>query len=156
MYLHAGAVEGGIAGELLPNTFGYADQPSLGGFLTPTLNLFHRTSSGGDVATGFSPLAKVEGPLIFGGCSELCCPSQFTISGMVSPDQLESSLKTGDLATITKERPHGACACIREAFTDSDHFTVTFKEVRGATARADPTTPVPAPSVHPSPIPRLA
>ena len=134
MYLHAGPPTNeaiGAAG-ILPSTIAFANQPSLGGVCTPTINLYNRTSAGADEASAFSPLAKVEGPCIFGGCSELCCDSTFVISGMTAAS-IESSIKTGDLATIVKDRPKGPIACLTEAFTDSDHFTVTFKEGVGLT-----------------------
>mmetsp|Transcript_3555 Transcript_3555/g.7693 ORF Transcript_3555/g.7693 Transcript_3555/m.7693 type:complete len:236 (-) Transcript_3555:503-1210(-) len=116
---------------LSDKTIAYASQPSCGGYFTPTINLFTRTSQGVD-DKAFQPIAKMEGPCIFGGCSELCCNSEFMISGM-SAEQINSSVKTADLATIIKEKPRGLCACGRELFTDSDHFTVNFKDGVGLT-----------------------
>jgi hypothetical protein len=75
----------------------------------------------------YRPLAKVEGPCIFGGCSELCCPSSFPVSSM-QPDQLNTQLKTGDLAEITKKAPQGLAQAAREALTDSDTYTLQFKD----------------------------
>lgn len=112
-------------------TFSYATQPKCGGYFTPSLNIFHRATAG-DKESGFAPLAKVEGPCIFGGCSELCCESEFKVSAM-SAEQIDASIKTGDLATITKKKPRDGCACAREVFTDSDTFQVTFKEDVGLT-----------------------
>jgi len=114
------------------STIAYAGQPKCGGYFTPTLNLFSRQSPGADKEGSFIPLAKVEGPCIFGGCSELCCSSEFKISSM-KPESLDAAIGVGDLASIIKERPKGPCACGRELFTDSDHFTVNFKEGVGLT-----------------------
>jgi len=113
-------------------TIAYASQPACGGWFTPTINLFTRSSAGSEKESAFQPTAKVEGPCIFGGCSELCCNSEFMISGM-KEGQIDSAIKTGDLATIIKEKPKGFCECGREMFTDSDHFTVNFKQGVGLT-----------------------
>ena len=116
---------------LLNSTIAYADQPACGGYLTPTINLFTRVNHGID-PTAFAPLAKIEGPTIFGGCSELCCDAFFQVSRM-EEGQEEEALKTGDLATITKTRPRGAIACAREIMSDSDHFLVKYEEGVGLT-----------------------
>lgn len=113
------------------STFAYATQPKCGGYCTPSVNLFNRMSAG-DKETAFVPLAKVEGPMCFGGCSELCVDSTFQVSSM-KPEELDTKIKTGDLARITKVRPRGVCSCAKEMFTDSDTFTVQYAEGVGLT-----------------------
>ena len=112
-------------------TFAYGTQPKCGGYFTPTLNLFNRQTAGSHKES-FTPLAKVEGPMCFGGCSELCCDSTFTVSSM-RPEQIDSKIMSGDLAKITKLRPRGACACGKELFTDSDTFSVHYNDSVGLT-----------------------
>ena len=114
------------------NSFAYATQPKCGGYFTPTLNLFNRMGTGGEKEEAFVPLAKVEGPFIFGGCSELCCDSTFKVSSMTK-EQLDTKILSGDLARITKKKPKGLCACGKELFTDSDTFTVHYNESVGLT-----------------------
>ena len=80
MFLHAGLVDGdpGMLGTGSPSCVGYATQPKMGGGSTPTVNIMERA----DRANGWKLLAKVEGPQCFGGCSELCFSSEFTVSTM--------------------------------------------------------------------------
>jgi len=117
--------------SLSDKTIAYATQPKCGGYFTPSINLFTRRQTG-STEEAFQPIAKVEGPCIFGGCYELCCDSTFMVSGM-NEKQIDSTIKTADLATITKEKPRGVCAFGRELFTDSDHFKVDFKQNVGLT-----------------------
>ena len=130
--MHAGEPFDLPKGTIGDATFAYASQPKCGGYFTPTVNVFSRTQPGGG-PEAFAPLFKVEGPCIFGGCSELCCSSTFQVSGMSKPDQIDQALKLGDVAIIKKTKPKGMCDCVREAFSDSDHFTVTFREGIGLT-----------------------
>lgn len=44
------------------------------------------------------------------------------------PDQMNTKLKIGDLAQITKKAPDGFSGAAREACTDSDTFTLMFKK----------------------------
>lgn len=64
--------------------------------------------------------------MCFGGLSELCCQSSFPISTM-QPNELKTTLKKGDLAEIVKKVPAGLAAAAREAFTDSDTYTMSFQ-----------------------------
>jgi len=132
-YLQAGATvrQPGEVG-IDSRTIGIATQPSCGGCFTPSINLMQRTQPG-DGYEAFKPMAKIEGPCIFGGASELCCPSKFLVSGMTEDMDGNQKLNIGDLATITKEKPRNCSGCAREAFTDSDHFTVEYKEGVGLT-----------------------
>ena len=130
--MHAGEPFDLPKGTIGEATFAYASQPKCGGYFTPTVNVFSRTQPGGG-PEAFAPLFKVEGPCIFGGCSELCCSSTFQVSAITKPDQIDQALKLGDVAIIKKTKPKGMCDCVREAFSDSDHFTVTFREGIGLT-----------------------
>ena len=140
MRVNAGSAGPGQPGSpvFLDSTFAYATQPKCGGWCTPSVNLFHRTGPGNPatleeaLTTGFEPMAKVEGPTIFGGCSELCCNSTFHVSSL-GKEQLDTKIQTGDLGAITKTKPRGMCALAREAFTDSDTFDVDYKEGTGLT-----------------------
>lgn len=79
--MHASYGTPGVKDE----TVGYASQPACGGYFTPTVNVFTRSSPGKDPAA-FAPMAKLEGPQFFGGCLELLCNSEFMFSGM-TPQQ---------------------------------------------------------------------
>eukprot|EP00968_Pinguiococcus_pyrenoidosus_P011806 scaffold986_cov237-Pinguiococcus_pyrenoidosus.AAC.4 len=85
-----------------------------GGGCTPTLELF--PADGDYLAT--TPSAYVQGPCIFGGCSELCCESDFPVSR--KPD------KSGDLALIKHLTPKDCGQACAEACTDTDRFSVSF------------------------------
>jgi hypothetical protein len=100
---------------LPPNmTIGSAKVPIGGGGFSPTLEV----SEGGAA----EPFAKVQGPMCFGGCSELCFDFSFPVSSFKGPD------KAGDLAVITKKKPDGLAGGARELLTDSDVFTVEFTD----------------------------
>jgi len=126
LWVHAGdaQVPTGTTFAPLEHTVGYATQPSCGGFFVPTVNLMHRDRPGG--AEGFEPLAKVEGPCCWGGCSELCFSSEFLVSTMGRETE-NAKLQLGDLAVITKQRPRDCGSFAKEMFTDSDIFTMAFK-----------------------------
>uniref|UniRef100_A0A3B4X114 Phospholipid scramblase n=1 Tax=Seriola lalandi dorsalis TaxID=1841481 RepID=A0A3B4X114_SERLL len=95
LWVHAGdaQVPTGTTFAPLEHTVGYATQPSCG-------------------AEGFEPLAKVEGPCCWGGCSELCFSSEFLVSTM---------------GRETENRPRDCGSFAKEMFTDSDIFTMAFK-----------------------------
>ena len=103
MYLHAGTVDSdpGQAKAANPSCVGFAYQPTMGGGMTPTVNIMDRADPQGS----FRPLAKVEGPTCFGGCSELCFSSEFLVSSM-RVGQLETPTKLGAHAG----RMQAACA----------------------------------------------
>ena len=126
MYLHAGAlspeVEAGKAGAAYDKCIGLSTQPKCGGYFTPTINIMDRAAGPGE----FSALSKVEGPCFFGGCSELCFDSTWNVSRM-TPETWEQKINQGDMAIITKKKPDGMSSALREAFTDSDTFTMEFK-----------------------------
>merc|ERR1711865_461605 len=89
---------------------------------TPTINIMDRAAGQGE----FSALAKVEGPCYFGGCSELCCDSQWNVSRM-TPETWDQKINLGDMAIITKKKPDSMSSALREMATDSDTFTMEFK-----------------------------
>jgi len=125
-FLHAGDVQG-APGSMKMGTgrvVGFATQPSMGGGLTPTINVMERLDEGG---TQWGAMAKIEGPTIFGGCSELCCDSQWPVSKMEA-SAFETKLKVGDFAVITKKKPRGCMEAVREATTDTDNYAIEFNE----------------------------
>lgn len=123
--LHAGPVDEGVpVGSLGPGyekCIGHATQPGCGGTFTPTISIMDRGAGQGE----FAALAKVEGPCAFGGCSELCCDSEWKVSKM-TPETFEQKIGLGDMAIITKKKPQGLAAAATEAFTDSDTYTMEF------------------------------
>ena len=129
MFVHAGDVPpGATVGSLAwtdDKLIGYIMQPvPFGGGLTPTLNIMERASpADGSVR----PIAKLEGPCCFGGCTELCCTSTWLISSM-QPHQYKKKIKTGDMAKIVKQRPRRLKGAAREALTDSDSFVLAFPD----------------------------
>ena len=80
MYLHAGAISPDADVAKLkqdyPGCIGYATQPTLAGGLTPTLNVMERGAQG---AGAWNAMAKVEGPMCFGGWAECCWSSTFKV-----------------------------------------------------------------------------
>jgi len=103
---------------------GFGTQPKCGGWFTPTINVMERGDEGG---TKWGALAKIEGPTCFGGCSELCCETEWPVSRMEA-GTFETKLKAGDFATITKHIPQGCGDAVKEAMTDSDTYTIEFRE----------------------------
>lgn len=72
--------------------------------------------------------AATRGPCFFGGCSEFCCDTKFGIS-IARPGQTVQELHQlpfGDFASIAKVKPNSFGGILREAFTDSDIYEVTF------------------------------
>lgn len=132
MFVHAGGMQPGApVGSIKwsgQGLMGYLTQPvPWGGGFTPTINIMDRASA---ADTSVRPIAKVEGPCIFGGCTENCCDSEWLVS-TASQAQWNQVVKTGDMARITKKKPNSLGAVVREAFTDSDTFTLEFKVCEG-------------------------
>jgi len=98
------------------NAIGFSQVPFLGGHCTPTLHLSHEPFPTENV------FGKIQGPTCFGGCSELCCDFEFPVSRFSSED------KIGDVARITKRRPRGGFAAMRELFSQNDVFTIEFTD----------------------------
>ena len=122
--LHAGDVTEPAGTTMLdgPNFIGMGSQPSPGGGgLTPTVCLMDRGIEPGS----FRPLAKVEGPCLFGGCSELCLDSHYPVSTF-GKGEFATRKKLGDLARITKRRPSNFGDVASQALGDADTFTMDF------------------------------
>ncbi|KAL3908415.1 MAG: hypothetical protein SGPRY_009808, partial [Prymnesium sp.] len=127
MFVHAGAPQPGIKPGSIKNSssswMGYIEQPvPFGGTFTPTLNVMERDSPAGDT---LRPIAKIEGPWMFGGW---CVRVWKKGCGGWRPDNLGMKLRVGDMAKITKKKPSSFSSLAREAFTDSDTFTLEFDE----------------------------
>merc|ERR1711871_24252 len=102
------------------NCIGMITQPFCGGYCTPTFNMMEK--EGG----AFEPFGKIEGPTCFGGLCSLCCENKLLISQM-KLDDINSSLKTGDIGNIIKRKPSSFEGAAAMAFTDQgDIFTVDF------------------------------
>jgi len=91
--------------------------------MTPTINVMERLDNEG---AKWGSMAKIEGPTCFGGCSELCCETNWPVSSLKA-DDFNNKLMVGDFAIITKKKPNGLGAAIQEAMTDSDTYTIEFK-----------------------------
>ena len=73
----------------------------------------------------------IQGPCFFGGCSELCCPSKFSVSKIppgITVDQVTKVKPVGDHAILIKEKPKSFGAAMREMLTDSDVYSLQFKD----------------------------
>jgi len=94
---------------------GSAIQPQFGGWCIPRLDL--RTEGSNDTD---EPYAKIEGPCVFGGWSEMCCSFKFYTSLFGSPS------KTGDVALITKKKPVSASGALQQLVTEADNYIIDF------------------------------
>eukprot|EP00968_Pinguiococcus_pyrenoidosus_P014179 scaffold1289_cov274-Pinguiococcus_pyrenoidosus.AAC.1 len=110
--VHDGQIRGRAGRVETPKVIGMVRQPDGGGGgYTPTLEIF-------SAADPHSPTAYVQGPYVFGGCSELCCKAHFPVSR--KPD------KSGDLALITHLIPRDCGTFCTEMCTDTDRFSVSY------------------------------
>jgi hypothetical protein len=99
-------------------------QPSGGGGFRPVMQLMDRDGKSQETQM----FAAARGPCFFGGCSEFCCDSDFGIS-LARPGQSVKALQElpfGDFASIKKLKPKSFGGALRELFTDSDIYEVTF------------------------------
>jgi len=73
------------------------------------------------------PIAIIQGPAFFGGCSEACVESQFTVS-TIDAGTLDrpANDQPGNIATIMKRKPEDCGAMITECCTDVDKFNLNF------------------------------
>lgn len=123
MHIYAGPtpnVEGIELGRPVPTdvkVMGSVHQPQYAGCCTPTLHL----RADGQTDTD-EPFGKVEGPCFFGGWLEMCCDFEFFTS------RYTSATKSGDLASIVKKKPASLAQGAVQLFTDSDVYTIEFKE----------------------------
>mmetsp|Transcript_32767 Transcript_32767/g.55245 ORF Transcript_32767/g.55245 Transcript_32767/m.55245 type:complete len:392 (+) Transcript_32767:47-1222(+) len=131
MHIYSGAVEDEPEKEKgrpwnLPadKQLGSVIQPMYGGCCIPVLHL--RDAGAADDS---EPYAKVEGPCIFGGWSEMCCTFNFYTS------RFNSKSKAADLATIAKLKPQSMAGALTELASNSDFYSIDFKEDAGLTVQ---------------------
>ena len=98
-FLHAGDVSGDPGQTQMSSgrVMGFATQPKCGGFMTPTINVMERLDEEGGK---WGALAKIEGPTFFGGCSEMCCDSEWPVSKMPA-EAFDNKLMVGDFAVVS-------------------------------------------------------
>lgn len=124
--LYAGPVSGtpGAIREERKNLLGGSVQPITGGGFKPVMQVMDRAQEDSESKT----FAAVRGPTCFGGCSEICCDTKFAMSAAKDGVTVREihQLQFGDFATIKKLKPSGFGQAMREVFTDSDLFEVTF------------------------------
>lgn len=74
------------------------------------------------------PIAIIQGPSCFGGCSEACVDSHFNIS-QIDPNTMAplSESQIGDIAKINKRHPEGCGELVTECCTDVDKFNINFQ-----------------------------
>lgn len=94
---------------------GSATQPQFGGWCIPRLDLRKENTPVTE-----EPYAKVEGPCLFGGWSEMCCSFKFYTSLFGSPS------KTGDVALITKKKPVSMSGALQQLVTEADNYSIEF------------------------------
>jgi hypothetical protein len=131
MTLHDGAIQAGIKPGLVPSgttqVVGSAvEAPCCGesSGCTPTIHIFQ----GDRKQPGAQPIAAIEGPMIFGGCSELCCKSTFPVSRLTQGAQGPWPKKVGDIATFQKQAPSNFTEACKEAATDSDKYILEIHD----------------------------
>jgi len=93
--------------------------PIGGGGCTPTVEIFE----GPPGQAPETPMAVVEGPMCFGGIKDWCCDTEFVISREAGGQ--------GDVAKISKRKPHDLSSCCKAACSTADTYDV---------ALTDPTT----------------
>ena len=93
---------------------GHIQQPNMCGKCHPYLDLLDRKHG--------EAFAKVDGPCLFGGWSEMCCDFRFAIS------KPQSEKGAGDVAVITKKKPQSVMGALAELGTNADNYTITFND----------------------------
>ena len=125
MVLHAGTVRGKPGKIPTSQAIAHSRVPKWGGGLHPTLQVMDR-----GVSNVEEPYAVVRGPTFFGGCTELCCKKDFSVSKVPAswkPGKYKD-LHVGDAATITKKKPQSFTGAMKQLFTDADTYFVEFKD----------------------------
>jgi len=124
--LSSGPAAGETNGQRSKNALlGQTIQPLNGGKFKPVLQIMERDAYKGDEPVTF---AATRGPCVFGGCSELCCSSEFGVSRANPGMSVDDIHKLDfDYMSITKVKPGGFTQAMREAFTDSDLYEIEFK-----------------------------
>ena len=95
------------------------------------MQMMERADPSDGVNSKTEMFAATRGPCLTGGCSKLCCNSEFGQS-VTSPEDFGNvkklhTMNFGDFATITKLKPKTLAQGAREMFTDADLFDVRFK-----------------------------
>jgi hypothetical protein len=122
MKLWAGNMEEDI-GKITGQLIGRAMVPKpFGGCLTPTLHIMERDAT--------EPGAKLEGPTLFGGCTELCFTTEWPIS------KFASEKKAGDLAMIQKMKPDTFTDAMKELLGDADTYRMSVSPGMSADQKA--------------------
>ena len=125
MVLHAGRVVGTPGQIGKEQSIAHAQVPPGGGGLHPTVQIMDR-----GVTEIAEPYAMIRGPTLFGGCLELCTSPEFGVAKI--PNEWKKgayeTLHVGDIATITKARPKTFGGVLREMLTDTDTYTLEFKD----------------------------
>lgn len=73
------------------------------------------------------PIAIIAGPACFGGCSEACVDSHFTVTS-IDPETMnaQGGVELGNIAKINKRHPEGCGELVQECCTDVDKFNINF------------------------------
>eukprot|EP00217_Crustomastix_stigmatica_P003852 CAMPEP_0183790614 /NCGR_PEP_ID=MMETSP0803_2-20130417/1218_1 /TAXON_ID=195967 /ORGANISM="Crustomastix stigmata, Strain CCMP3273" /LENGTH=302 /DNA_ID=CAMNT_0026034855 /DNA_START=49 /DNA_END=957 /DNA_ORIENTATION=- len=121
-FIHAGEVSGEPGKLEKDKVIGHSKVPVGGGGLTPTVQIMDRGYSQDE------PLAVMQGPTCFGGCSEMCCDFNFFIDKVPSGTTDYKALKVGNMAKITKCKPKGFGGAMREMLSDADTFTLEITD----------------------------
>jgi len=112
MTLYNGVING-PPGDIQGEAVGGAKQPICGGWFTPTLKVFNHRPGSEHHSTMHAAGAV---PCIFGGASELCFDQHFEV---VDTDGI-------DIGHIIKKKPADFESAMKEAFTDSDTYSLDF------------------------------
>ena len=104
------------------NMFAHAIVPIGGGCLTPTVNLMSREGMGAE-----TQFAVIEGPTFFGGCMDLCCRTEFSISSQAG--------KSGNLGIIRKKTPEGSCGMCVALCSPADTYNLDFTQGNNLTPK---------------------
>jgi hypothetical protein len=91
--------------------------PAAESMFEPVINISTPESMG-------QPLLSIRGPMIFGGWSELCCSSEFPVTGKNADGTLR------DAGTVVKLAPTNCCQCCLECATPVDNFAIYFNDAQ--------------------------
>jgi hypothetical protein len=100
------------------NVIAVGKVPIGGGGCTPTVEVFQMAAPGNVTTEGQPVACVVEGPTCFGGLYDWCCDTTFTVS--------KTNGGAGDLAKITKLKPHDCDTCCRAMCSTADIYNVEF------------------------------
>ena len=124
MTMHDGRVDGHAGSIAKDRALMTLKQPaSGGGGCTPTIEVH------GANATESHFKGVVEGPCVFGGCSENCCDANFRYSAQAGG--------SGDIGTITHLRPKSCTQLTTESCTDADRFGIQISDSKTGEEKLD-------------------